>query len=77
MAHVYFHYRSGPRVFLDQRGADVDDLTDGYEHAVRDVRSLIAIRTSEDWRNWVLRVSDDQGGEIFTVQFSSVIGKPH
>jgi hypothetical protein len=41
------------------------------------VRSLIMAPGPEDWRGWVLHVSDDDGEEIFDLPFASVLGKPH
>jgi hypothetical protein len=41
------------------------------------VQSLTNERTLEDWRDWVLHVSDDQGDELFIVPFTFVLGKPH
>ncbi len=77
MAQVYFHC-SGPRqVLMDQRGADVGDLTEAREYAARVVQSLITIPNSEDWRQWSLQVRDDLGGEIFVVPFVSILGQPH
>jgi hypothetical protein len=32
---------------------------------------------AEDWRGWVLHVSDDLGEEIFAVSFASILGRPH
>jgi hypothetical protein len=32
---------------------------------------------AEDWRNWVLHVTDEFGEEIFALPFASVLGKPH
>jgi len=31
----------------------------------------------EDWRGWVLHVSDESGEEIFNLPFDSLLGKPH
>jgi hypothetical protein len=33
--------------------------------------------SAEDWRNWVLHVSDALGDEIFALPFASLLGKPH
>jgi len=33
--------------------------------------------STEDWRDWVLHVSDDIGEEIFCLPFASLLGKPH
>ncbi len=77
MAHVYFNCRSGPRVLLDQRGTDVDDMIEARDYAVQAVQSLIGTTSTEDWRNWVLHVSDDLGEEVFEMPFSFLLGKPH
>ncbi len=77
MAHVYFNCQSGRTVLLDQRGTDVDDLIEARDYAVQAVQSLIGTTTTEDWRNWVLHVSDDLGEEVFEMPFSFVLGKPH
>jgi hypothetical protein len=31
----------------------------------------------EDWREWILHVSDGDGEEIFEMPFSSLLGRPH
>jgi hypothetical protein len=77
MAQVYFHCSDAQRVMVDRRGADVVDLTEAREHAARLIRSLISAPTLEDWRNWVLHISDDLGCEILAVPFASAIGRPH
>lgn len=77
MAQVYFHCSSAQQALIDQCGTAVDDLAEAREHAALVVQSLIMTPTTEDWRGWVLCVSDDLGDEIFTVPFASVLGKPH
>lgn len=77
MAQVYFHCSNTKHALIDQCGASIDDLAEAREHAALLVRSLIATPTTEDWRGWVLHVSDDLGDEIFSVPFASVLGKPH
>ncbi len=62
---------------LDRRIADVDDLIEARDYAMRVARSLIAIPNSRDWRNCCLSVTDDLGDEIFVIPFSSILGKPH
>jgi hypothetical protein len=54
-----------------------DDLADMREQAAMAVRTLLASPGPEDWRSWVLHVSDDLGEEILTLPFSSVIGRLH
>jgi sirohydrochlorin ferrochelatase len=77
MTQVYFHCSNTKKVFVDRRGAVVDDLAEARDHATRVVRSLIHERGPEDWRDWVLHVSDDQGDELFVVPFTLVLGEPH
>jgi hypothetical protein len=55
----------------------VGDLAEARDHATRVMQSLITARCPEDWRDWVLHVSDDLDDEIFVVSFASVLGKPH
>src|SRR6185295_5589403 len=58
-------------------GAVVNDLAEARNHATRLVQSFTNERSLEDWRDWVLHVSDDQGDELFVVPFTFVLGKPH
>ncbi len=77
MAQVFFHCSSTNRVIVDQRGNDVDDLAEARERAACVVRTCLATPTLEDWREWTLHVSDVGGREIFSLAFSSVLGKAH
>ena len=77
MAQVYFHCSNSREVRIDQSGVVVSDLAEARDHAASVVRSLIMERSAEDWRDWVVHVSDDFDDEIFEVSFSSVLGKPH
>ena len=77
MDHVYFHCSSANAVLVDRRGAAVGDLVEARDYAACVVRSLTMTRGAEDWRTWVLHVSDDLGDELFVVPFASVLGKPH
>jgi hypothetical protein len=77
MAQVYFHCSNTRGVAIDRCGSPVADLAEAGEHAALVVRSLIMTPNLEDWRGWVLHVSDKDGEEIFTVPFASLIGKPH
>ena len=77
MAQVYFHCTNTEGVWVDQRGAAVDNLAEAREHAALVVRSLIMAPSQEDWRDWVLHISDEIGDEIFSVPFASLLGKPH
>ena len=77
MTQVYFHCSNTKKVFVDRRGAVVDDLAEARDHSTRVVHSFTDERNLEDWRDWVLHVSDDQGDEIFIVPFTFVLGKPN
>jgi hypothetical protein len=77
MAQVYFHCSSSREVRVDQCGAAVSDLAEARDHAACVARSLIMQKGAEDWRDWIVHVSDDFDDEIFTLPFASVLGKPH
>jgi hypothetical protein len=77
MAQVYFHCSNSREVRIDQCGAAVSDLAEARDRAACVVRSLIMEMSGEDWRDWVVHVSDDFDDEIFTVAFSSVLGRLH
>ena len=77
MTQVFFHRSNTKKVFMDHNGAVVSDLAEARDHATRLVQFYTNERSLEDWRDWVLHVSDDQGDELFVVPFAFVLGKPH
>jgi hypothetical protein len=77
MTQVFFHCSNADGAWVDRRGAIIGDLMEAHEQAALVVRSLIMAPTAEDWRGWVLHVSDDLGEEIFAVPFASILGKLH
>ena len=77
MTQIYLHCSNSRGVLIDRWGAAVDDLAEARDHAACVVRSLTMARSSEDWRSWILHVSDDLGDELFVVPFTFVLGKPH
>ena len=77
MAQVYFHCSSAREVRVDQLGAVVSDLAEARDYAACVVRSMIMEASAQDWRDWVVHVSDDFDDEILVVPFASVLGKPH
>jgi hypothetical protein len=77
MTEVYFHCSNAKGALVDRGAAIVCDLADMRAYAELVVRSLIKRPGPEDWRGWVLYVSDDLGDEILTLPFSSVLGKLH
>jgi hypothetical protein len=77
MAQIYFHCSNTDRVMIDQRGAAIGDLAEARDHAALVVRALIMAPSTEDWRDWILHVSDGSGDEIFAMPFATLLGKPH
>jgi hypothetical protein len=77
MTQVYFHCSNAKKVFVEHRGALVDDLVEARDHATRVVQSFTSERSLEDWHDWVMHVSDDRGDELFVVPFIFVLGEPH
>ena len=54
MTQVYFHCSNTKKVFVDYRGAVVDDLAEAHDHATSVVRSFANERSLADWGDWVL-----------------------
>jgi hypothetical protein len=77
MTRVYFHCCSTDEVFLDRRGADVEDLVEAHQRAVRVVQQFVNSHGPHDWRTWTLHVSDESGEELFLMPFSYTLGKPN
>ena len=77
MAEVYFHYSNADGLWTGQCATDVRDLADARDRAALFVRSLIMMPGEEDWRSWILHVSDASGEEILSLPFASLLGKPH
>ncbi len=72
MTEVYFHCSDDQHVLIDQSGAAMD-LAEAREHAERLIRSYVMTPSVEDWRSWILHVTDDLGDELFDVPFASVL----
>ncbi|MHB0769556.1 DUF6894 family protein [Bradyrhizobium sp. 5.13L] len=77
MVQVYFHCSNTEGTLIDRSGAAVSNLTEARDHAAQIMRSMILTPSSEDWRDWVIHVSDDDGEEIFDLPFTAMLGKPH
>jgi len=76
MTELYFHCSDDEHVLIDENGAAMD-LAEAHEQAERLVRSLIMSPSVEDWRSWVLHVTDELGDEIFIVPFAHLLGRLH
>ena len=77
MAQLYFHCSNSNGVVIDRRGATVDGLAEARDHAAVIVRSFVSAHSPEDWRDWVMHVSDDLDDELFVMPFAFLLGKPH
>jgi hypothetical protein len=72
MTEVYFHCSDDQHVLIDQSGAAMD-LVEARDHAERLIRSYVMTPSAEDWRSWILHVTDELGDELFHVPFASVL----
>lgn len=77
MARVCFRCSDNERMLPDRCETQADDLADVRAQAAMVMQTLISSPGPEDWRAWVLHVSDDLGEEILAVPFSSVVGRLH
>ena len=77
MTQVYFHCSSSREVRVDESGMAVSDLAEARDYAACVVRSLIMENSAQDWRDWVVHVSDDFDDELFVLPFARVLGKAH
>jgi hypothetical protein len=77
MVQVFFHCSNTEGILVDRHGAAVSNLTEARERASQIMRSMIMVPSDEDWREWVLHLSDDDGEEIFDLPFTAMLGKPH
>ena len=77
MTRLFFHCANERGTLIDRTGLEFGNLTEACERADRFVHSLIASPSLEDWRSWVLHVSDDRGEDLFVVPFASALSKAH
>jgi uncharacterized protein DUF6894 len=77
MTQVVFHYSTPHGVVLNRYMGEVEDLRELREYAAGCIRSLISGPNLEDWRNWILHVSDETDEQLFEVPFRSFLGKLH
>jgi hypothetical protein len=69
MAQVHFHWSNARGASIDSFRADMKDMMEARDHAVRIVRALAATRALQDRQNWILRVRDHFGEELFVLPF--------
>lgn len=77
MTRVCFRCSDNEQMLPNRCETQADDLVDTREQAAMVIQTLLASPGPEDWRSWVLHVSDDLGEEILTLPFSSLIGRLH
>ena len=77
MAQVILYYATPQGVLVNRSAAEVNDLPEPREYIAACIQRLISVPSLEDWRNWILYVSDELGEELFAMPFSLFLGKPH
>jgi hypothetical protein len=77
MAQVFFHCSRAHETLMQGCSIEVGDLVEAHHYAACVINALIMEPNSEDWRGWVLHISDDAGYELLSLPFASMLGKPH
>lgn len=77
MTHVYFHPAGPDHMLVDDRGIEVEDLVEARQYAAQIIQRMISSRGLDDWREWRLYVSTEDGEELFVMPFSCVLGRMH
>ena len=77
MVQMYFHCSNPEGTLIDRYGTAVANLNEARDRAAQIMQSMIQTPGSEDWRDWVIHVSGDDGEEIFDLPFTAMLGKPH
>jgi hypothetical protein len=77
MHRVYFHCTGPSAVVVDQLGTVAENFRDVQARAAAIVTALMADSVSQDWRDWMVHVSDEDGDDMFTMPFSSVMARLH
>jgi hypothetical protein len=75
MTHLYFHCSTPEGLLIDRSGSDVEDLADARERAEGIILACIGRPGPEDWRDWTVCVSDDDGEELFLMPFAAKLGR--
>jgi hypothetical protein len=78
VTEVYFHCSNArQKTLMDGYRVEVGDLVEAHDYAACVVRALIMEPGAEDWRGWIMHVADEMGHEIFSLPFTSMLGRPH
>ncbi|NOJ40336.1 DUF6894 family protein [Bradyrhizobium australiense] len=78
MARFYFHLREMDQLVTDDEGVELPDQSAALREAQRGARDLLAdaIKTGKDTVPDAFVIADEQGREIATLLFETVLPKP-
>ena len=78
MAHFYFHCTNADEVLVDRSGTDLPNLIEAHSRALGIAREIVAVVSGlDDWRDWLVRVSAEDGEEVLLVPFAYALGRGH
>ena len=78
MAQFYFHCTNADEILVDRRGTDLPSLSEAHSRALGIVREMVTVVTGlHDWRDWLVRVSAENGEEVLLVPFAYALGRGH
>ncbi len=78
MAQFYFHCSNADEILVDRSGADLPNLIEAHSRALGIVREIVTVASGlDDWRDWLLRVSAEDGEEVLLVPFAYALGRGH
>lgn len=74
MSRYFFHVEDG-LVHVDGEGVELSGLDAAREHAVSYFAELLRDSADAFWssREWLMRVTDEQGLVFFTLHFAAVV----
>lgn len=75
MVQVYFYCLNSEGMLIDYNGVVVFNFSEVCDCVVQIMCVMILMFSSEDWCDWVIYVSDDDGEEIFDFFFIVMFGK--
>ena len=78
MGRFYFHVVEGAELLTDVEGAHLRDALEARQMAIRSAREILAdaIRRGKNTIPLALVIADEDGREIETIPFASVLPEP-